>query len=153
MKFYPQRTDCNESWSTPDALFDELDDEFGFTLDVCADDSNAKCGRYFTVENDGLFMDWGDDICWMNPPYGRTKISAWMEKAYREVGSGSTVVCLLPSRTDTAWFHDYALKGEIRFIRGRLKFGSGTGTAPFPSMLVIFRPSEWGVCDDLLRQL
>jgi site-specific DNA-methyltransferase (adenine-specific) len=75
----------------------------------------------------------------MNPPYGR-EIGKWMKKAVEEWKRGNTVVCLVPARTDTAWWHDYAIKGEIRFIRGRLKFGGGKSSAPFPSAIVIFRP-------------
>jgi len=80
-----------------------------------------------------------DGVCWMNPPYGRT-IGKWMRKAYESSLTGSTVVCLVPARTDTAWWHDYAIKGEVRFLRGRLKFGGSANSAPFPNAVVIFRP-------------
>lgn len=107
-------------------------------MDVCALQENAKCNKYFTPEQDGLKQDW-IGTCWMNPPYGKT-ISKWVEKAYNEhIKHGSTVVCLLPSRTDTKWFHDYCMKGEIRFIKGRLKFGGSKNSAPFPSVVVIFK--------------
>lgn len=123
-------------WQTPDWLFKELDDEFHFDLDVCATPENAKCERYFTKEQDGLKQEW-TGVCWMNPPYGK-EIGAWMKKAYESGKNGNTVVCLVPSRTDTAWFHDYALKGKIRFLRGRVKFGGSKDNAPFPSAIVIF---------------
>lgn len=124
--------------ATPQAYFDEVAKEFAFTLDVCAIAENAKCARYFTPEQDGLAQVW-EGVCWMNPPYGRT-IGLWVSKAFRSAQNGATVVCLLPARTDTAWWHDFAMKGEIRFIRGRLKFGNAKNSAPFPSALVIFRP-------------
>ena len=126
-------------WATPQELFDKYNQVWGFTTDVCATSANAKCTSFFTKEDDGLSMDWVG-VCWMNPPYGRV-ISEWMEKAYSScVENGATVVCLVPSRTDTRWFHNYAVKGDIEFIKGRVKFG-GKGPAPFPSMVVVFRPA------------
>lgn len=122
-------------WGTPQDLFDELDAEFHFDLDVCALPDNAKCKRYYTPEMDGLSQKWGG-CCWCNPPYGR-QIGKWVRKAAE---SGTTVVMLLPARTDTKWFHDYILgKAEIRFLKGRLKFGGCNNSAPFPSMVVVFR--------------
>lgn len=130
---------ATDQWATPQAFFDKLNAEFGFELDVCADSCNAKCPRYFTRETDGLAQDW-TGVCWMNPPYGR-EIGRWMRKAYESsVTGGATVVCLVPARTDTAWWHDYAAKGEVRLIRGRLKFGNAKANAPFPSAVVVFRP-------------
>jgi len=123
--------------ATPQDFFDELNLEFGFEVDVCAMPSNAKCETYYTPEQDGLNQHW-EGVCWMNPPYGR-EIGKWMEKAYNSSLSGATVVCLVPSRTDTRWWHKHAMKGEIRFIKGRLKFGDAKNSAPFPSALVIFR--------------
>ena len=123
-------------WSTPQDVFDALNAEFGFTLDVCALPDNAKCERFFTPYDDGLRQQW-DGVCWCNPPY--RGIEKWMRKAYESSLDGATVVCLVPSRTDTKWFHDYAIKGEIRFIRGRLRFGGAKWNAPFPSAIVIFR--------------
>lgn len=125
-------------WATPQKFFDGLADEFTFGVDVCALPGNAKCTRYFTPEEDGLAQDW-IGVCWMNPPYGR-EIGKWVRKAFESSQGGATVVCLLPARTDTAWWHDYAIKGEVRFLRGRLKFGGQKNSAPFPSALVIFRP-------------
>lgn len=127
-------------WETPQPFFDVLNAEFGFQLDVCALLENAKCERFFSPEQDGLVQKW-DGVCFCNPPYGR-EISKWIKKAYESSLTGSIVVCLIPSRTDTRWFHDYVLPfAEIRFIPSRLYF-SGKGRAPFPSAVVIFRPRK-----------
>ena len=124
------RTDL---WSTPQKLFDVLNERWHFTTDVCALPENAKCEHYYTPEQDGLKQEW-KGVCWCNPPYGR-EIGKWVEKAVK-----STVVMLLPARTDTGWFHDWCLPyGEITYIRGRLKFGGATNSAPFPSMVVVFK--------------
>lgn len=124
-------------WETPKDFFEKLNNEFNFELDVCALPQNAKCKKYFTPEMDGLKQRW-KGVCWMNPPYGR-KIGIWIKKAYEESLKGSTIVCLLPSRTDTKWFHEYIYnKAEIRFVKGRLRFGSSKENAPFPNMVVIF---------------
>jgi phage N-6-adenine-methyltransferase len=129
---------ATDLWATPQEFFDRCDADFAFTLDVCATPENAKCARFFTAADDGLAQDWSG-TCWMNPPYGR-EIGRWMRKAYESSLSGATVVCLVPARTDTRWWHDYAMRGEIEFIRGRLKFGNAKTNAPFPSALVVFRP-------------
>ena len=107
-----------------------------FEMDVCADKSNAKCVVYFDKNTDGLKQIWSGK-CWMNPPYGR-EIKKWMEKAYQSSGNGTVVVCLVPARTDTKWWHDFAIKGNVKFIRGRLKFGGAKHNAPFPSAIVVF---------------
>jgi len=126
-----------DEWETPQSFFDTLNQEFHFTLDVCALSQNAKCKRYITPETDGLQVGWNNEIIWMNPPYGR-EIGKWVKKASE--ATGGAVVCLLPARTDTKWFHEYIYnKAEIRFIKGRLKFGESKNSAPFPSMLVIFK--------------
>lgn len=128
-----------DEWYTPQSFFDKYDNEFKFELDVCADDLNHKCSKYYTKKNDALTKDW-KGICWMNPPYGRS-INKWIKKAYDSAIKGATVVCLLPSRTDTKWFQDYCLmSNDIRFIRGRIKFGGSTNSAPFPSVIVVFSP-------------
>lgn len=128
-------------WATPQEYFDSINTEFNFTLDVCALPENAKCSRFFSPGDNGLIQKW-DGVCWMNPPYGR-KIGVWIKKAYESSLGGATVVCLVPARTDTAWFHDYILnKAEIRFIRGRLRFSGSKVNAPFPCILVIYRPKE-----------
>jgi len=121
-------------WATPMSFFKKYDDLYGFELDVCASVDNAKCKKFFTKEDDGLKQEW-TGVCWMNPPYGR-EIGLWMKKAWE---SKATVVCLVPARTDTKWWHDYAMKGEIEFIRGRLKFGNAKNSAPFPSAVVVYR--------------
>ena len=124
-----------DMWSTPQDFFDILNAEFGFTCDVCATKENAKCEHYFTQEQDGLKQEW-TGVCWCNPPYGRL-IGKWVQKAAE---SKCTVVMLLPARTDTRWFHDWIYeRAEVRFLRGRLKFGGCQNAAPFPSMVVIFR--------------
>ncbi|MFW5433725.1 DNA N-6-adenine-methyltransferase [Paenibacillus apiarius] len=153
-----------DMWATPQWLFDELNHEFGFETDVCAVDGNAKCLKYFTPEMDGLSQAW-EGVCWMNPPYGEPEYACkkhckkkicekrgyhnnkyipgiidWLRKAYEASKEGATVVCLVPARTDTAWWHDYAIHGEVRFLRGRLKFGDAKNSAPFPSAIVIFHP-------------
>ena len=130
---------ATDLWATPQDFFDRLNEEFGFNLDVCALAENAKCDRFFTPEIDGLAQSW-EGVCWMNPPYGRG-ISAWMRKAFDSSLQGATVVCLVPARTDTAWWHDFAMRGEIRYVRGRLKFGGHKNSAPFPCAVVVFRPS------------
>ena len=127
---------ATDLWETPQDFFDKLNAEFHFTTDVCASIENAKCGWFFTKEVNALSQQWAG-VCWMNPPYGR-EINQWMKKAYNSSLDGATVVCLVPARTDTAWWHDYAVKGEVRFIRGRLKFGGHKNSAPFPSAIVIF---------------
>jgi len=130
-------------WETPQDLFNRLDKEFGFSTDVCATAENAKRPHFFTKAQDGLAQDWSG-VCWMNPPYGR-KIGAWVKKASESAKCGATVVCLLPARTDTKWWHEHIMKAgsrarEVRFIRGRLKFGGSKNSAPFPSCIVIFEP-------------
>ncbi len=127
-------------WSTPQAFFDELNKEFNFTLDPCATSENAKCTKYFTVEDDGLKQDWSKDVVFMNPPYGR-EIKYWVQKAYEESLKGATVVCLIPARTDTTYWHDYIFgkADDIRFIKGRLKFGGSKNPAPFPSAIIIYK--------------
>jgi phage N-6-adenine-methyltransferase len=128
-------------WATPQSFFDKYNKIYEFEIDVCAIDENAKCLKFFSPLDDGLSHDWRGK-CWMNPPYGR-EIGKWVKKAYESSLNGATVVCLLPARTDTAWWHDYCVKGNIEFIRGRLKFGNAKTSAPFPSAVVTFvKPSE-----------
>jgi len=131
---------ATDQWATPQAFFAEWDAVFNFELDVCADASNAKCWRFFSEADNGLYQDWAPNRCWMNPPYGR-EISRWVQKAYNESLRGATVVCLLPARTDTAWWHDYILPhAMVTFIRGRIKFGDSKNGAPFPSAVAVFYP-------------
>jgi phage N-6-adenine-methyltransferase len=129
-------------WETPQEFFDKLNHEFHFRLDPCATDKNAKCKAYFTKEQDGLKLSWmlHSGSVFVNPPYGR-EIGEWVRKAHWENSIHKTwIVMLLPARTDTQWFHDYIYgQAEIRFLKGRLKFGGSKNSAPFPSMIVIFR--------------
>lgn len=125
----------SNEWETPQELFNSLDNHYHFTLDVCATPENAKCKKFFTQADNGLIQDWSNDICFMNPPYGK-EIGKWMEKAY---SSNATVICLVPARTDTRWWHDFAMNGTIRFLKGRLKFNGHKNSAPFPSAIVIFK--------------
>lgn len=130
-----------ELLATPQDFFDLLHAEFGFETDVCAISSNAKCRRYFTPEVDGLKQKWRG-VCWMNPPYGRV-IADWMQKAFESAREGATVVALVPARTDTRWWHDYVRRAaEIRFVKGHLRFGDASASAPFPSAIVVFRPQQ-----------
>ena len=128
----------SEEWETPQDFFDVLDKEFHFYIDVCATSENAKCKKYYTKEQDGLSQEWTGTV-WCNPPYGRN-IGAWIKKAYE---SKCTVVLLLPARTDTKWFHEYVLgRSEVRFVKGRLRFGGCKNSAPFPSMVVVYRNNQ-----------
>ena len=127
------------TWTTPNDLFDRLNVIYNFTLDPCATALSAKCNKYFTMEDDGLIQDWGGNTVFMNPPYGR-QVSRWVKKAFEESKKLNTkVVCLLPARTDTKWWHEYCMKAdEIHFIKGRLKFGESINSAPFPSAIIVF---------------
>lgn len=131
-------------WETPPALFAQLDRLYAFDLDVCASDTNAKCPCYFTTAEDGLTQPWAG-ACWMNPPYGKP-LTQWMQKAESERRHCRVIVCLVPARTDTRWFHDYVLgKAEIHFLRGRIRFlrdGLQQQGANFPSMIVVYRPHD-----------
>ena len=138
------------TWTTPQALFDRLNEEFNFDVDVAALSGSAKCEVYFGPDHilesnrDALTANWRDATCFMNPPYGRA-IAAFMEKAKRASLEGATVVCLIPSRTDTKWWHENVMDGahEVRFIKGRVHFGPPGGTcAPFPSAIVVYRPGK-----------
>lgn len=154
-----------DDWETPQSFFNELDKEFHFTLDPCCTPQTAKCSKYYTKEDDGLNQDWGKEIVFMNPPYSKPEKPCkpncnkkackergyhiteyrpgqedWIKKAFSESRKGATVVALLPVRTDTVAFHKYIYNKatEIRFVKGRLKFGGCKDAAPFPSMIVVF---------------
>jgi len=130
-----------EDWETPRWLFALLDREFHFVLDVCANRENSKCAGYLSRETDGLLTPWRGRVCWMNPPYGQKQLPQWVRKAHLESKLGSTVVCLVPSRTDASWWHDFVMDcAEVRFIRSRVNFDNGSRKAPFASAVVIFRP-------------
>ena len=127
-------------WSTPQDFYNRLNEAFVFYLDPCATQENSKCVCFFTKEEDGLSKDWSwGKRVFMNPPYGR-ELKDWMKKAWEESQKGALVVCLVPARTDTKWWNEYAVKGEIKFVKGRLKFGGCKNSAPFPSAVVIFYP-------------
>lgn len=128
----------SEEWSTPQDFYDRLNDEFHFTLDPCATNENAKCGKFYTKEQDGLAQDWTGETVFCNPPYGR-RVGAWCEKCYKHSQAGGLAVMLIHSRTDTKWFHDWVYgKAELRFIKGRLHF-SEKDRAPFPSLVAVYR--------------
>lgn len=128
----------SDEWATPQGLFDALNEEFHFTLDPCATDENAKCKMYYTASENGLEKSWAGHRVFCNPPY--SEIQKCVKKCAGEAREGATVVMLIPARTDTRWFHDYIYQqAEIRFIKGRLRFGDATNSAPFPSMIVIWR--------------
>lgn len=138
----------NMCWCTPPDFFTELDREFHFELDPASTDKSAKCAKHFTPDDDGLKQDWGGYCVFCNPPYGRA-IADWVRKGYEESRKpGTTVVMLIPSRTDTAYFHDWIFgkASEVRFLRGRLKFtdedGNGEDAAPFPSAVIVWRSPE-----------
>ncbi|WP_278974893.1 DNA N-6-adenine-methyltransferase [Alistipes finegoldii] len=127
-------------WATPQDFYEKLNADFGFTLDPCATPENAKCAKFYTKEQDGLRQNWGGEIVFCNPPYGR-EIYDWVRKCYEEAQKPkTTVVMLIPARTDTCYFHKYIYRKarEIRFLKGRLKFGNQANSAPFPSMIVVF---------------
>ena len=137
---------ATDQWATPSDTFDKLNKIFNFETDVCADSTNTKCKNFYTEDVDGLKQDW-KGVCWMNPPYGR-QIGDWLEKAYISCKeNNATVVCLIPARTDTKYWHEFCIKGEIFYIKGRLKFGCATNSAPFPSAIVVFRPKISDVLD------
>ena len=134
----------SNDWATPQDFYNQLDAEFEFTLDPCASQASAKCSSFYTTDDDGLSKDWEGHTVFMNPPYGR-KIGNWIQKAYEEGEKSNTrVVALIPARTDTKYWHNYCMKAtEIRFVKGRLKFGQGNtkNSAPFPSAVVVFSGS------------
>ena len=136
MHGYLHFSSATDDWSTPPDLFDACNRIFGFTLDACAQPHNAKCLKFYSPIDDGLAQPWTGTV-WMNPPYGRA-IGKWMRKAWEAHQEGVTVVCLVPARVDTRWWHDYAKRGAVLFLRGRLKFGGIENSAPFPSALVAF---------------
>lgn len=126
-----------QTWETPDDLFEKLNKEFCFRIDLCANKNNKKCETYYSEENNALLQNWFGN-CWMNPPYGKG-IDKWIKKAYESsLINNAVIVCLLPVRSDTKWWHDYCMKGEIRFLNKRLKFKNSGNMATFPSAIVIF---------------
>lgn len=151
-----------QDWATPRALFDALDSEFSFALDAAASTNNAKCENYITKEEDSLGLCWhsrvpcSDSSIWLNPPYGRD-IGKWIKKAYEESLKGMTVVVLTFCRSDTKWWHRWAMKAcEVRLIEGRVRFEGATASAPAPSCLLVFNESKrlptFTVVNDLPRR-
>lgn len=149
-----------KDYCTPQDLFNKLNEEFNFSLDAAATDKSAKCKKYFTPESNGLKNSWAveaGEAVFCNPPYGRNITGQWVQKAYEEAQNGTTVVLLIPARTDTKWFHNYIYgQADIRFLKGRVIFTDEDGNpcrdnkgkpmaAPFPSMVVIFNPPKGGV--------
>jgi phage N-6-adenine-methyltransferase len=127
-------------WETPQDFFDKLDSVFRFETDVCVLPENAKCKQFYTPDDDALQKSW-TGTCWMNPPYGRG-IDKWVAKAFKSAKENkATVVCLVPARVDTRWWHDFCAKGEVYFVKGRLKFSDNKNSAPFLSAVVVFRPT------------
>jgi phage N-6-adenine-methyltransferase len=129
---------ASQEWATPDELFAPLEAEFHFTLDVCADASNTRASHWLGESDNGLICDWGENTCWMNPPY--RQVGKWIKKAYEASRTGATVVCLVPARTNTVWWHDYCMRGEVRFVRGRPKFAGARHGLPQPLAVIVFRP-------------
>jgi site-specific DNA-methyltransferase (adenine-specific) len=137
----------SQDWETPQDLFDSIDAEFHFTLDAAADEHNKKVDAYLSESQNAMEYDWNGNVCWLNPPFGgkRYKLSQWVEKSYAESLKGSTVVMLIPARTNTNWFHDICLKhGEVRFVRGRPRFSGTTHGLPQPLCIVVFKGVQRG---------
>jgi len=142
-------TSDSQEWETPQKLFYELNEEFRFSFDLAANNGNKKCTRFFTIHDNALEQTWANISCdpftnsawlWLNPPY--SNIKDWVRKCYEENNKGAKIVMLIPARTDTQYFHNWIYKNpnvEIRFIKGRLKFSNSKNSAPFPSMIVVFR--------------
>ena len=127
--------------ATPPDLFAVLHQEFGFVTDVCALPHNTKCERFFSPEVNGLAQEW-TGVCFMNPPYGR-EMGVWIKKGLDSARRGATVVCVIPSRTDAMWWHEYVMRAsEVRFLRGRETFGGSENPAPFPTAIIVFRPDD-----------
>jgi site-specific DNA-methyltransferase (adenine-specific) len=134
----------SNEWATPQDFFNLINKEFSFELDTASTKENAKCKKFFTEKDNGLLKEWKAKSVWCNPPYGKAT-GHWIKKAYEETqkGNADQVVVLIPSRTDTKYFSTYgALADELRFVKGRLKFGEATSAAPFPSVLFIFRKNR-----------
>ena len=150
MTFYSTTalTSLDDTWTTPKKFYEKLNEEFNFKLDAAALKSSALCKKWYGPDHpevnrrDAFLHNWTEEAenssIWLNPPYGRT-IKEWFKKANLESRRGGVVVCLVPARTDTAWWWDYCIEHEIRFIRGRLKFGNQPNSAPFPSAVIIMK--------------
>lgn len=134
----------SNEWETPQEFFDKLNKEFHFTLDPCCRKDTAKCSKYYTIKEDGLRQDWSKDIIFMNPPYGG-HTGDWIKKALEESRKGAVIVCLIVSSTDRSYWHEYIFPyaSQIRFIRGRIRFGKSKSTAPFASAVIIFDNNKY----------
>lgn len=133
-------TSTRHDWETPDALFQQLDREFDFTLDAAAGHDNAKVFDYFTEDDDALRQPWHGRV-FLNPPFG-ADVGRWVDRAANETwnGAAEVSVLLIPARVDTRWWHDAVMHAdEIRFIRGRVRFVGASYNAPFPCAVVVFR--------------
>jgi site-specific DNA-methyltransferase (adenine-specific) len=140
----------SDEWTTPKDFYDKLDKEYKFVFDLACSKDNCKTRDGFTIEDDAIEQDWYNITLdtkggwlWLNPPYSKCK--EFVDKSYSEMLLGAKIVMLIPSRTDTKWFHEFIYNKEgvrIKFIKGRLKFGDSKNSAPFPSMLVIFNKYE-----------
>ena len=133
-------------WGTPPEVFDPINNEFRFTIDVCAIAENSKCKRFFSPEENGLKQDWSNEVCWCNPPYGN-EVPKWCKKALSESKRGATTVLLIPCKTNTNWWHELVIPfSEVRFLRGRVKFIQNgiqsTQALPWPLAFVIYRPKQ-----------
>jgi phage N-6-adenine-methyltransferase len=151
-------TSNSDEWATPQDFYDMLNAQFQFNLDPCATEENHKCKKYFTIEDDGLKQDWSGYTTFVNPPY--SDIARWIKKCHDTIISincESCVVALIPSRTDTKYWHEHVMKaGQIYFVRGRLKFGNAKNYAPFPSAVVVwssYKSENYLVVDSLERRL
>lgn len=135
----------SDEWSTPQDFYDKLNEKYNFVYDLAATEENTKCPDFSSIESESLENSWHmiNGWCWLNPPYSKCK--EFVKKSYEEMELGAKIVMLIPSRTDTKWFHEYIYEKEgvkIEFIKGRLKFGTSKNSAPFPSMLVIFNNND-----------
>ena len=149
-KFETKFAHAREDWETPDSIFKPLEEEFGIVIDVCASEHNKKCSLRYTIEENGLLQDWSVwHACWMNPPFGEQ--AKWVKKAYEESLRGATVVCLLPARTNTNWWHDFCMKGTVRFLRGRPVFVGAKHGLPQPLAIVIFQPPNTACTGQAVR--
>ena len=132
----------SDEWGTPANFFNKLNLVYNFTLDPCATAQNTKCKNFYTIEDNGLEKSWEGETVFVNPPY--SKVKDWVAKCHREsLKPNTTIVMLIPSRTDTRWWHQYCMTAhQIFFVKGRLRFEGGEHSAPFPSAVVVFQSAD-----------
>jgi site-specific DNA-methyltransferase (adenine-specific) len=133
-----------QEWITPRELFSRLDGEFHFNVDLAADETNHKCDHYYSAKDNAMTKEWVG-VCWLNPPYGdgASPLKNWVAKACRESEAGNTVVMLIPVRSNTNWWHLFCMKAaEVRFLKGRPRFGDAKHGLPHPLAVVVFRPHD-----------